>query len=285
MERIAAGTNKTAYRLRRVLTTALLLLLGLVFLLPFIWMLSASFKPELEVFTYPIQWIPNNWNLVENYTNVWAGKVDFVLYYWNSIQVAVLTTLLSVLVSAMAAYGFTKIRFRGRNLLFLIVLATYMIPPEATHVPLFVIYRWMGLYDTHAGLILLGGFSVLGTFLLRQFFEGISNEYLESAQVDGAGHFTRFMRITLPLARPALATYGILRFIWTWNDFQTPFLFLSDKTLYTIQLGMYSFADRNGSFYALIMAASVSAIIPLLVVFIIGQKQVIEGISFGGLKG
>ena len=160
-----------------------------------------------------------------------------------------------------------------------------MVPAEATLVPLFVMFRSVGLYNTHTGLILLGGFSVLGTFLLRQFFQGISNEFIESAQMDGAGHFTIFTRIMLPLVRPALATYGILRFIWTWNDFQTPFIFLSDKQLFTIQLGMSAFADRNGQFYSLIMAASVSAIIPLLIVFIIGQKHVIEGISFGGVKG
>ncbi|MEK0312403.1 carbohydrate ABC transporter permease [Cohnella sp. 56] len=269
----------------RILITVLLVLFGIIFLLPFIWMLSASLKPEVDVFNYPVEWIPKHWQAIENYTKVWNGKANFVLYYWNSIKVTVLTTMLSVVVSAMAAYGFTKVRFPGRNVLFLVVLATYMIPVEATLVPLFVIYRSIGLYDTHTGLVLLGGFSVLGTFLLRQFFSGISDEYVESAQIDGAGHFSIFTRILLPLVKPAIATYAILRFIWTWNDYQTPFIFLSDKALYTIQLGMNAFADRNGQFYSLVMAASVSAIVPLLVVFIVGQKQVIEGISLGGVKG
>ncbi|WP_209977996.1 carbohydrate ABC transporter permease [Paenibacillus eucommiae] len=259
--------------------------LGLIFLLPFIWMLSTSFKPEVDVFKYPIEWIPRTWNAVDNYLGVWNGKANFALYYWNSIKISVLTTLLSVIVSSMAAYGFTKIHFRGRELLFFIVLATYMIPAEATQVPLFVLYRWLGLYDTHTGLVLLGGFSVLGTFLLRQFFAGISNDYIESSQMDGAGHFKIFTKVIIPLVRPAIATYAILRFIWTWNDFQTPFIFLNDKALFTLQLGMNSFADRNGQFYSLIMAASVSAILPLLIVFIIGQKQVIEGITLGGVKG
>jgi multiple sugar transport system permease protein len=269
----------------KVILTIIMLALGILFLLPFIWMLSASFKPEVDVFNYPVEWIPKNWQIAENYTKVWFGKANFALYYWNSIKVSVLTTLLSVAVSCMAAYGFTKVNFRGRNVMFFLVLTTYMIPAEATLVPLFVMYRSMGLYDTHLGLILLGGFSVLGTFLLRQFFYGISNDYMESAQIDGAGHYAVFTKIMLPLVKPALATYGILRFIWTWNDYQTPFIFLNEKALYTIQLGMSAFADRNGQFYALIMAASVSAIVPLLVVFILGQKQVIEGISFGGVKG
>lgn len=283
MKTQAAG--RRSLPLSRLLITLVLVLFGIVFLLPFLWMLSASLKPEVDVFNYPVEWIPKHWQAVENYKKVWNGKANFPLYYWNSIQVSVLTTLLSVVVSAMAAYGFTKVRFPGRNALFLVVLATYMIPAEATLVPLFVIYRSIGLYDTHAGLVLLGGFSVLGTFLLRQFFAGISDEYIESAQIDGAGHFAIFGRILLPLVKPAIATYAILRFIWTWNDYQTPFIFLSDKALYTIQLGMNAFADRNGQFYSLVMAASVSAIVPLLVVFIVGQKQVIEGISLGGVKG
>lgn len=278
-----AGASK--YPIGKIITTLIMLMIGMIFLLPFFWMISASLKPEVDVFNYPVEWIPKQMQAVENYTKVWAGKANFALYYWNSIKVSVLTTILSVAVSAMAAYGFTKIHFRGRNALFFVVLMTYMIPAEATLVPLFVMYRSVGLYNTHLGLILLGGFSVLGTFLLRQFFQGISNDYIESAQIDGAGHYRIFTRIMLPLVRPALATYAILRFIWTWNDYQTPFIFLSEKTLYTIQLGMNAFADRNGQFYSLVMAASVSAIVPLLIVFIIGQKHVIEGISLGGVKG
>ncbi|MBW7454800.1 carbohydrate ABC transporter permease [Paenibacillus sepulcri] len=282
MERIAGSRKGNT---GKIIMTVMMSIIGLLFLLPFFWMLSSSFKPETDIFNYPVEWIPKHWQIIDNYRAVWAGKANFALFYWNSIKVTLLTTLLSVIVSSLAAYGFTKIHFRGRNILFFFILATYMVPAEATLVPLFVMFRSVGLYNTHTGLILLGGFSVLGTFLLRQFFQGISNEFIESAQMDGAGHFTIFTRIMLPLVRPALATYGILRFIWTWNDFQTPFIFLSDKQLFTIQLGMSAFADRNGQFYSLIMAASVSAIIPLLIVFIIGQKHVIEGISFGGVKG
>jgi multiple sugar transport system permease protein len=254
-------------------------------LMPMLWMISASFKQEVDVFTYPIQWIPKQWHAIENYKEVWLGKSHFWLYYLNSLKVSVMTTLLSIVISSLAAYGFTMIRFPGRDVIFLFILATYMIPQEATLVPLFILYRSMNLYNTHFGLILLGGFSVLGTFLMRQFFLGINKEYVESAQMDGAGHITIFMRITLPLIRSAIATYAILRFIWTWNDFQTPFIFLRDDVMYTIQLGMSKFADRNGEYFSLIMAGSVSAILPLLVVFILGQKQVIEGISLGGVKG
>lgn len=256
-----------------------------MFLLPFIWMLSTSFKIEADVFKFPIQWIPKRWNILSNYQEVWFGKYPFLLYYWNSIKVAVLTTLLSVVVSSMAAYGFSKIRFRASGWLFLIVLATYMIPQQASLVPQFILYRSIGLFDSHLGLILLGSFSVLGTFMLRQFFMGIHNDYIDAAKVDGAGHWRIFWSITLPIVRPAIATYAILRFIWTWNDYQNPLIFLRSDELYTIQLAMQKFTTINGEFYTLMMAAAVSAILPLLIVFIIGQKHVIEGISLGGVKG
>ncbi|MVP01012.1 carbohydrate ABC transporter permease [Paenibacillus lutrae] len=271
--------------IRKVIMTAILLVIGFAFLLPFLWMVSTSLKPEADVFKYPIEWIPKQWQAVQNYSEVWMGQYPFYLFYWNSIKVTVLTTLCSLLFSCMAAYAFAKIDFKGREAAFLIVLATYMIPSQAILVPQFIIYRELRLFDTHTGLILLNSFSVLGTFLLRQFFLGINNEYIDAAKMDGAGHTRIFFTIGIPLVRPAIATYGILRFIWTWNDYQNPLIFLRSEHLFTLQLGIRKFADAYGEFYSLIMAGSVIAIVPLLLVFLIGQKQVIEGISLGGVKG
>ncbi|WP_453991104.1 carbohydrate ABC transporter permease [Bacillus nitroreducens] len=271
--------------MRKLIMTVIMALIGIAFLMPFLWMISASLKVEEDVLTFPIQWIPQTWNAIENYKEVWTGSMPFLLLYWNSIKVTVLTTLISCTVSCLAAYGFAKINFKGRDLIFLIVLATFMIPPQTLLVTQFLLYRWLGLYDTHTGLILLNSFSVFGTFMLRQFYLGISNEIIESARMDGAGHFRIFASIALPLVRPAIATYAILRFIWTWNDFQNPLIFLRTKELYTIQLGVQSFADEHGSVYSLMMAGAVSAILPLLIIFIIGQKNVIEGIQLGGVKG
>ncbi|MFC3772956.1 carbohydrate ABC transporter permease [Paenibacillus sp. GCM10012303] len=271
--------------IRKLLVTIVMLAFGIVFLLPFAWMISSSMKPETEVFQYPIRWIPETFQAVKNYTDVWAGQYPFYLYYWNSIKVTVITTATSVLVSCMAAYAFAKIRFAGSGAMFMIVLATYMIPAQAILVPQFIFYRQLGLFDTHLGLVLLNSFSVLGTFMLRQFFMGINNEYMEAAKIDGAGHWKTFFRIGIPLVKPAIATYGILRFIWTWNDYQNPLIFLKSPDLFTLPLGIKKFADAYGEFYSLMMAASVSAILPLLLIFIVGQKQVIEGISLGGVKG
>ncbi|CAM4345494.1 multiple sugar transport system permease protein [Paenibacillus endophyticus] len=278
-------TIKQIERLRKGAITLLMLAISILFLLPFLWMLSASFKIEADVFTYPIQWIPAKWHIIENYKEVWIGKFPFYKYYWNTVKVTVLTTVTSAFVSALAAYGFSKINFAASKYLFIIVLATYMIPHQAILVPQFILYRQIGFFDSHLGLILLSSFSVLGTFMLRQFFMGVHNEYIESAKIDGAGHWRIFWQIAFPLVRPAVATYAILRFIWTWNDYQNPLIFLRTDKLYTIQLAMQKFTTINGEFYSLIMAAAVSAILPLLIVFIIGQKSVIEGIALGGVKG
>ncbi|GGN92744.1 carbohydrate ABC transporter permease [Saccharibacillus kuerlensis] len=270
---------------RKALVTILMFAASVLFLLPFIWMLVTSFKTENEVFTYPIRWIPTSWNAAENYRQVWFGDYPFILYYWNSIKVSVLTTVISCTVSAMAAYGFSKIHFKGSKWLFLIILTTYMIPSQAVLVPQFILYRYIGLFDSHLGLVIIGSFSVLGTFMLRQFFMGVHQEFIESAKIDGAGHGRIFWSIAMPLVRPAIATYAILRFIWTWNDYQGPLIFLRSDNLFTIQLAMQKFTSMSGQFYSLIMAAAVSAILPLLIVFIIGQKSVVEGIALGGVKG
>lgn len=275
---------KNTALVKKIALTAFMIIFGIMFMSPFFWMISTSMKPEADVFKFPIEWIPRTWNAVENYTEVWT-TTKFPLYYWNSIKVTAATTIASVLFATMSAYAFAKIKFRGRNLVFLLVLAIYMVPQQAILVPQFLLFRWLGLFDTHLGLIFLGAFSVLGTFMLRQFYMGIHDEYMESARIDGAGHVRIFFSICTPLVRPAIATYAILRFIWTWNDYQGPLIFLKTRDLFTIQLGIRSFATLNGDLYSLIMAGAVSAIVPLLIIFIIGQKQVIEGISLGGVKG
>jgi multiple sugar transport system permease protein len=271
--------------IKKSIVTAIMLACSIMFLLPFVWMLSTSFKIEADVFKFPIQWIPERWNGFSNYKEVWFGEYPFYVYYWNTIKVTLFTTAISVVVSSLAAYGFSKVKFPFGKFLFMIVLATYMVPHQAILVPQFIFYRKIGLFDSHLGLILLGSFSVLGTFMLRQFFMGIHNDLIEAAKIDGAGHWRIFWSIALPVVKPAIATYGILRFIWTWNDYQNPLIFLRTDSLLTIQIAMQKFTTINGEFYSLIMAAAVSAILPLVIVFIIGQKQVIEGIALGGVKG
>lgn len=255
---------------------------AILFISPFIWMLSASLKTETEVFSYPIQWIPSEF-MWENYKTVWEG--DFLLSYWNSIKVTVITTVVSLIVSALAGYGFAVIKFKGRDILFLVVLLTLMIPSQAIIVPQFMIYQYLDLYDTHLGLVLLNAFGVMGTFLLRQFFLGVPREVIESAKMDGAGQFLIFRKIALPLVMPGIATLAILGFISTWNDYQSPLIFLMSDHLNTIQVTIAEFASDSGALYSLQMAGTVSAIFPLLIIFIFCQKFVLEGIARGAVKG
>jgi len=269
----------------RIITTIFLLALAITMVLPFLWMISASFKVESDVLKFPVDWIPVRWNVIQNYKEVWTGRYSILLFYFNSIKVTIFTTLLQVTVSSMGAYAFSKIKFKFRDGLFLIYLSMMMIPDQVTVVPKFMIFKWLHLYDTHLGLILLGSFSIYGMFLLRQYMTTIPMALSESAQIDGAGHFTIFLKIILPITKPAIVTLMILKFVWTWNDYQNPLIFLSTESLFTIQLGMQKFMTEYTSYYSLLMTAAVCATIPLIIVFLIGQRYVIEGIAVGAVKG
>lgn len=260
------------------------LYLGHHYYVTLLWMLSSSMKVEGDVFNFPIEWIPRKFNIIENYKEVWVDN-NFAVYYWNSIKITVISTLAQLIVSAMAAYGFTKIEWKGRDAIFFIYIATMMIPKQVTIVPQFIVLRTLNLYNTHLGMILMISFSVFGVFLLRQNMLSIPTSLSEAAKIDGASHMKVFVQIILPLVKPALATTTILKFIWTWNDYQTPLVFLSDRKLFTVQLGMRLFATESGSYYSLIMAAAVSAILPLIVIFLLGQRQIVEGIVSGAVKG
>lgn len=269
----------------KILFTIGMLALSVFFLIPLVWMLSAAFKFEKDVMVFPIQWIPKDWNVVENFKAVWLADVPFYTFYFNSIKLAVIQTLSTLLFSSMAAFAFSKLNFKGRDLVFALVLSFMIIPEQATLVPRFILIKWLGLYNTHEGLILMGLFSIYFTFLMRQYMLGISDEYIEAAKLDGAGYFRIYWKIILPLCKPILATAGIIKFIWIWNDYQGPLIFLLDKDLFPITLGLQLFKDDYADNFAVLMMASLSAIIPLVIVFIILQKQVIKGIALGGVKG
>lgn len=269
----------------KAIVTVFMGALSIVFLIPLVWMVSAAFKYEKDVMRFPIQWIPEKINVAYNFKTVWMGKVPFYEFYLNSFKIAIITTIITLIISSMSAYALTKINFRGRNLVFMALLSFMIIPDQATLIPRFLLIRWFGLYNTHAAIIFMSMFSIYFTFLLRQFMIGVSDEFIEAARIDGAGHVRIFSSIMVPLCKPVLATVAIIKFIWTWNDYQNPLIFLLDKDLYTIPLGMTLFRDDFTNNYAIMMTAAVSAIIPLLIVFIALQKQVINGIALGGVKG
>lgn len=266
--------------------TIIFAFLSIVMILPIIWMISASCKTEVDVFSYPIQWIPKTWYAYENYHKVMVEN-QFFLNYINSFIQTAGTVVLSLFIGSMCAYGFTKISFKHRDKFFLAFIAMLMIPPQLLLVPRFFIAQQLHLYDTLTILILMESFSVYGVFMLRQFMTGIPNSIVEAAKIDGSGHFTIFLKIIMPMMKPALATLAILKTVWAWNDFQGPLIFLRSSNKFTVQLAVQQFAAADGMspIYSLIMAGAVIATVPLIVLFIIFQSQVIDGISLGAVKG
>ncbi|XID90540.1 carbohydrate ABC transporter permease [Paenibacillaceae bacterium WGS1546] len=265
--------------------TLILSVFAITMLFPLLWMISASLKYEVDVFNYPIQWIPERWNAVNNYGKVWSSAYNFPLYYWNTAKVAIIVTIAQLVVASMGAFAFAKLNFKFKNGLFLLFLGTMMIPDQVTIVPKFMLMTWLNLIDSYEGLILLLVFSVYGVFLLRQFMLSIPDSLIEAAKIDGAGYARIFSTIVVPISQPVLVTLAILRFIWTWDDYQNPLIFLRSKELFTIQLGMSQFASESGTFYSLLMAAAVCAMLPLFVIFVAGQRFIIDGITSGAVKG
>lgn len=261
----------------------LLALLTLITLLPLLWMLSSSFKLSSEVFSVPIRWIPRKFHY-ENYTLIWQ-KINLSRYTFNSFKLSLLITIIQLITSSFAAYGFSKCRFPGRNGLFLAYIATIAIPWQVYMLPQYLMMQRMRLIDTHLAIILLQSFTAFGVFLLRQFYISIPNELLEAARIDGLNEYRTFARICLPLSQPAMSTLIIFSFVQVWNDFMGPLIYFDSDINKTIQLGIQMFVGLYSTEYGLIMATSILSLIPVLVVFLAFQRFFVEGVASSGLKG
>ena len=274
----------------RLFWTVVLGLLAVTMITPFIWMLSASMKLPLDVMKLPIEWIPKYF-YPDNYLKVWniAGKgardYHFGVAYANSLKIALINVTGAVITSTLAGYAFAKIKFTGRNILFLFYLATMMIPSQVTLIPKFVMFNKMGLMGTHLTLILPGMITITGTFLMRQYFMQIPDELRESARVDGANEYMIWARIMVPIAKPSMASLAIVVFLWNWNSYLEPLVFLSNWRMYTIPLALTNFIEESVTEYNLVMAAASSALIPAFVVFLLGQKFLVKGLVSGAVKG
>lgn len=271
--------------IRKILLTLVMAAASLTMLLPFIWMISSSFKDSISMFSYPIEWIPRKLNF-SGYRTVWAGDISFGLFFFNSVKVTALAVLGTALSCTLGGYAYAKINFAGRDVLFLTKLATMMIPMQITMLPTFMIFNWLGLINTHAALWLpffLG--QPFGTFLMRQYFVKVPNELIDSARMDGAGHLRIFASIALPLVRAGLSVLIFLYFVWAWNYYEGPLLYIRSTKLYTLPLALKFFSDEFSTNYTAVMAASVSMTIPILALFIGLQRFFIEDITSTGLKG
>ncbi|MDO1582865.1 carbohydrate ABC transporter permease [Rhizobium oryzicola] len=255
----------------------------IIMLLPFAWMLSASLKLDRDVFAFPIEWIPSHprW---QNYVDIWT-KIPLALFIYNTSKLTIIVTVLQLLTSSFAAYAFAKLHFPYKNTLFLGYIATIAMPWQVYMVPQFLLMREFGLNNTHLALICLQAFTAFGVFLMRQFYMSIPNELCEAARIDGMNEYQIWAKIMLPLSKPALSTLTIFTFVTTWNDFLGPMIYLTKTELKTIQIGLRMFISQYSAEYGLIMAASVVALIPVLIVFLSLQRFFVEGVASSGLKG
>jgi multiple sugar transport system permease protein len=254
-----------------------------VMLMPFAWMMSASLKLSRDVFVFPIEWIPSEprW---QNYVDIWT-KIPLALFIYNTSKLTIIVTLLQLLTSSFAAYAFAKLDFPYKNTLFLGYIATIAMPWQVYMVPQFLLMREFGLNNTHLALICLQAFTAFGVFLMRQFYMSVPTELCEAARIDGMNEYQIWAKIMLPLSKPALSTLTIFTFVTTWNDFLGPMIYLTKTELKTIQIGLRMFISQYSAEYGLIMAASVVALIPVLIVFLSLQRFFVEGVASSGLKG
>lgn len=252
-------------------------------LFPFAWMISTSLKPDLAVFQTPPQLVPKPFQ-PQNYS-----KVVDVFPVWrfllNSSIVAVVSTLLQLATSAAAAYAFARLKFRGSNGLFLLYLATLMVPFQVTIVPLFIEMKYLHFVNSYPGLILPTVASAFGTFLLRQAFMQLPHELEEAAFVDGAGHWIVFTRIVLPLVKPALATFGIFAFMASWNSFLWPLVIVSSQNLMTLPVGLANLQGEHFTAWNLVMAGTTISVLPIVALYLVAQKHIVRGVVLSGVKG
>lgn len=299
--RPAAPRPRTSTRTRRRLfhlpIYVVLIVGGVLFGAPFAWLISASFQTSGDIFSWPPQWIPEN-PTFDGYIQFFT-ETDAARWFLNSAFVATSVTVLQLFFNSMAAFVFAKRRFPGRDVIFIMVLATMMVPPQVTMIPNYLILQHIplfggndllgqgghGMLDSYWGLILPGAVSAFGIFLLRQFMMGIPDDLLDAARMDGASEFTVYRRIMLPLCRPVLAATAIFTFMAAWEDFLWPLIIMSDPQKFTAPLGLALFVQKNQTDWGLLLAGSVIASLPMVVIFMIFQRQFVQGIAMSGIKG
>ncbi len=286
LKRKASGLTKQQRTfIGNLITWILLSLGGISMMLPFLWMVFTSFKSMPEIYQYPPKLLPREW-LWSNYIDAWT-LLPFATFFKNSAIVSVFVVIGQVFTCSLAGYSFARLRYPGRDRIFLLYLATMMIPFAVIMIPLYVQMRWMQWVDTLWPLIVPAIFTPWGTFLMRQFMTTLPRELEDAARIDGASFFKIFYKIILPLTKPASATLAIFTFLGSWNNFLWPLIVISSLNLKTVPLGMTAFQSRMPAKtpWELVMAAATFAILPVLIAFVLGQKYYVQGIVTSGIKG
>jgi alpha-1,4-digalacturonate transport system permease protein len=267
---------------RGLSSTLLLWLLALGFVIPVAWFVLSSFKPGSELFSLPLTLFPENWT-VSGYSTAWS-RFDFARYFLNTSIVAVVTTALTVVVSAMTGYALAKYQAWWLKVFFICILATTMLPTEVIMPSSFAVVRDLGMYNTLAGIIVPSIITATGIFMFRQYFKTIPDELLEAARIDGVSEFGAFWRIMLPLAKPIAVVLAIFSFQWRWNDYIWPLLILRDPDQYTLQVALRSIVGADNIDWSVLLSASVISLIPMVVLFAIFQRQIMNADINSGLK-
>jgi multiple sugar transport system permease protein len=257
---------------------------AVIMIAPFVWMVLTSLKPQGEIFTSDLTLLPKEWNAVENYTAAFT-RVPMLRFLLNGVIVTTVIFILQVAVNLPCAYALAKLRFRGRDTLFALVLLCLLIPLHATAIPIYIMLFQAGLLDTYAALVLPFTISVFGIFLMRQFFMTVPNDLIDAARIDGLSELGIVWRIMLPTAMPALVAFGIFSVVAHWNDYFWPLIVVGSQELYTPPLGIAFFRlNDQGTDFGPLMAAATIVILPLVLAFLVAQRRFIEGITFTGMK-
>jgi len=275
--------NTGRFSLSKTAAYILLTVGALVMIIPFVWMLSTSLKDQQQLFAWPPSWLPNPF-IWKNYTDVWT-RINFSLYGWNTIKITVAVTIGRLILCSMAGYGFARMKFPGKDFLFMLTLATMMISSQITIVPNFIIMRYLGLVDTHFGVILpqlADGFSI---FLMRQFFLTFPYELEDAAKLDGCNPLMFYLRILIPNSKPILATLAVMTFQGVWNDFLWPLVMLTSPAKRTLAVGLSYLVGQYTTRWDLQMAGSVLTVLPILLLYFVLQKYFVQSIKMTGLKG
>lgn len=273
-------------RIRNLILVSVALLISLVFFFPVYLMFSSSFKAEGEIFAIPMHWLPHEFQGLRQYERAFA-ETRLERWYINSIVIAAIQTVATVFFGALAGYGFAKFRFPGRNILFLFILSIMTVPFQILVIPMFVLVRQLGWHNTYAGIIMPGLISAFGVFMMRQFAYSIPDELLDASRIDGASEFSIFRRIVLPMLKPAAASLAIITFLFSWNNFLWPLVIAQNRDLVTLPVGLTYFSqslDRE-PLWAVAMAVSTMATIPVILLFLFFQRYFIEGMMVSGIKG
>jgi len=283
-ERSNVSGKQLRDRLMGWMAFALLLLAAIVWLIPIAWVVDTALKTESDTTTVPVTWIPPSGFTLESFWEILSSG-NMLRWYFNSFLTSSIITLIVVLLASLAAFGFSRVAFRGSNFLFFMIVAGIVIPPQVLIVPLFIEMQALGLVDTYWGIILPQMAAPIAVFIFKQFFDGIPNDLEDAARVDGASRLRVYWQIWMPLSRPAIAAVAIFIFVLSWNNFLWPFIVVTNTDMMTIPVGIATVQSSYGVRYADIMASAVLAGLPLVIVFLFFQRQIVQGIANTGLKG